>query len=493
MNPNELKGILPKGYEVYEGSAQRERDSTFALVRDPTGEKLLLILGSKEEGFQGKEGPAKGLLCPLNLENARSLIKIFPWLRPTTAGTRPAFGFGDRIGLATPGHVRAVRGRDIVPVFAQQSIREMKRTGRTPQEVMAAAVWGVFEEGYKDGFVADADHLKTIEDVKDAAQAGFTMFTCDPSDYVNGRATSLQSGDLRREFEALEEADKLLRRYAGQEFKITDPEIGYSSCLTFSKEGLMKAAVKYYRAIKHAAEMFHTIRARVKGEFDYEVSIDETEDPTTPLEHIFIANELNQLGVKFTSLALRFVGDFQKGVDYIGNINELEEQIKAHAAIARTLGPYKLSLHSGSDKFSVYPLIRKYTGSLYHIKTSGTSYLEAMRLIAMVNPKLYRRIHGFALTRFAEDRRSYHVTMNLSAVPNIDDIPDDSLPELLNQGGTRQLLHITYGSVLTWRDGKGDYLFKEELMRTLREHEKEYYELLERHFAKHLDLLNNRL
>jgi hypothetical protein len=484
-----FKEILPKGYRVYERSVQEEGDSILALVRNLTGEKLLFVSGSKKEEFQGEEGSANSLFCPLNLENARSLMRILPWLSPTTAGARPTFGFGDRIGLATPGHVRAIRGRDIIPVFAQQSIREMKRTERTPQEVMAAAIWGVFEEGYKDGFVADADHLKTIKDAEDAALVGFTMFTCDPSDYVNDCARTLQGSDLRKEFKALEESDELLKRYEGQKFKITDPETNYTLRLTFSKESLIKSAVKYYRAIKYAAEMFHAIRARVKKEFDYEVSVDETDDPTTPLEHIFIANELNRLGIKFTGLALRFVGEFQKGIDYIGNINELEEQIKAHAAIARALGPYKLSLHSGSDKFSIYPLIRKYAGELYHIKTAGTSYLEALRLVSVVNPELFRRIYYFALSRFAKDKQSYHVTTDLSAIPDINKLPNSRLPQLLEQDASRQLLHVTYGSVLTWKGAKGDYLFKNELVETLSKHEEEYYELLKKHFIKHLDLL----
>src|SRR5687767_12374044 len=82
---------------------------------------------------------------------------------PTPLGLQPSFGFGDRIGLATPGHVEAMKraGKGIAPIFVQQSIREMTRTNRTPQQVMADALQGVEESGYKGVHGADADHLKT--------------------------------------------------------------------------------------------------------------------------------------------------------------------------------------------------------------------------------------------------------------------------------------------------------------------------------------------
>jgi hypothetical protein len=97
---------------------------------------------------------------------------------------------GDRIGIATPGHVRAVsgfRGR-ISPIFAQQSIREMKRTGRTPQQVMDDVTWGVFEAGWQDGMGADADHLKTTDDIDACLEAGYTFFTIDPGEHVDNQA-----------------------------------------------------------------------------------------------------------------------------------------------------------------------------------------------------------------------------------------------------------------------------------------------------------------
>src|SRR5215468_9887005 len=100
----------------------------------------------------------------------------------TVLGLQPSFGFGDRIGLATPGHIESMKraGAGFAPIFAQQSIREMNRTGRTPREVVGAAVHGMEQCGWTAPNGADADHLKTNADVDITAAEGFTFFTIDP-------------------------------------------------------------------------------------------------------------------------------------------------------------------------------------------------------------------------------------------------------------------------------------------------------------------------
>src|SRR5256885_8840870 len=105
---------------------------------------------------------------------------------PVPLGLAPSFGFGDRLGVATPGHVAALRaaGGSILPIFAQQSIREMTRTNRTPQQVMHDALEGARCAGFSGIQGADADHLKTNDDVERTAEAGFTFFTIDPSGHV---------------------------------------------------------------------------------------------------------------------------------------------------------------------------------------------------------------------------------------------------------------------------------------------------------------------
>src|SRR5713101_5388545 len=112
--------------------------------------------------------------------------------KPTLLGLAPSFGFGDRLGLATPGHIDACRKGTLAPIFAQQSVREMTRTQRTPQEVVAAAQHGIQQADWTGIWGADADHLKTEDDVGRLAVAGFTFFTIDPSAYVQNQADELE-------------------------------------------------------------------------------------------------------------------------------------------------------------------------------------------------------------------------------------------------------------------------------------------------------------
>src|SRR5262249_29273027 len=111
--------------------------------------------------------------------NLNCLRRALPWLSPSIVGPRTSAGLGDRIGLATPGHIQALRQLrgNVAPVFAQQSIREMERTGRSPQQVIDEATWGVLVEGWRDGFGADGDHLKTLSDIDSCVDAGYTWYT----------------------------------------------------------------------------------------------------------------------------------------------------------------------------------------------------------------------------------------------------------------------------------------------------------------------------
>src|SRR6266508_1726359 len=384
----------------------------------------------------------------------------------TPLSLTPSFGFGDRLGLATPGHIAAVRGTKFAPIFAQQSVRENARTGRTPQQVMDDAKRAVEAAYWDSPWGADADHLKTLEDIPPFVEAGYTFFTVDPGEHVDNAADVDPADVLKQKIVDLnwdELSDLYLHQNAGLAWG------------RFEAESLMRATVKYGRAIQHAAVMFNRL-CLMKDEFDFEVSVDETDSPTTPLEHFFIANELTRLGVRFTSLAPRFIGEFEKGVDYIGDLNALDIELEKHAAVTRHFGTYKLSLHSGSDKFSVYPLVAKHWGERIHVKTAGTSYLEALRVLATHEPDLFLKIYLLGRACYEEDRRTYHVSAELTRLPKTSD-----LSSLLNDFHAREVLHVTFGSAI----GK----FGVELRAAMIKHEDVYFEGLRTHFEKHLSLL----
>jgi hypothetical protein len=245
--------------------------------------------------------------------------------------------------------------------------------------------------------------------------------------------------------------------------------------------------------VAHVAEMYrHLMKATGGWNCELEVSVDETELPTSHAEHVYIAKELRRLGVHWVSLAPRYVGRFEKGVDYIspaGKIGEteaFEADFAVHAAIARVLGPYKLSLHSGSDKFSVYPLAMKQTYGLIHLKTAGTSYLEALHTLAQVDPAFFRALYAFARERYDTDKASYHVSAQLARAPKPEDVSDADLPALLDQFDAREIIHVTFGSVLTWRNADKSLRFRDRLMGFLRDNPEAYAANLEAHFIKHL-------
>ena len=118
--------------------------------------------------------------------------------------------------------------------------------------------------------------------------------------------------------------------------------------------------------------------------------------------------------------------------------------------------PDKLSIHSGSDKFSTFTLIGKYTNGNFHVKTAGTNWLEAMRAVAASDPALYRSIHKYALTMFDEAKKFYHVTTDLNKIPDVDTLKDEELVDLFTQNDARQLIHITYGFILNVKDDDGN-------------------------------------
>ena len=474
-----------EGLNIDQKSLVAYQDCYYALADLSTEPTLAVSEPITDRRWQGKfipRGDTHLVLAELNQANAYLLQEKLPWLQPKLLGLNTSAGLGDRLGLATPGHVRAIRECEgkIAPIFPQQSMREMARTGRTPREVMADALWGVFSENWRGGFGADADHLKTKEDIATCFEAGFTFYTIDPGDVVDNRAENADLASLQTLSARLPEhmqmgATGLLSRKFDFE----------SLHIQFDEYTLLKAMVKYGKAIDHVHTLFEYLKSLADGKpFELEVSVDETEQPTSFAEHVYIASELNRLGVKWVSLAPRFVGRFEKGIDYIGDLNELKTDLNGHAAIARHLGPYKLSLHSGSDKFSVYPLVMQATRGLVHLKTAGTSYLEALHTIAMLNTQLMEEIYRFARTRFHEDQASYHLTTNFEAAPMPDKVKD--WPVLLDQKDARQILHVTFGSVMMHKDESDVYLLRQKVIKILKSHSDEYAENLRIHIIKHL-------
>jgi hypothetical protein len=127
------------------------------------------------------------------------------------------------------------------------------------------------------------------------------------------------------------------------------------------------------------------------------------------------------------------------------------------------------------------------------VKTAGTNYLEALRVICRVEPALFRRICAHARLRFPDATKFYHVTTDLAKIPDADSLPDAELERMLNEQDARQLLHITFGFVLTDKDTAGNYVFRDRLYAIWDAHEEDYANILIQHIGKHIKLLKERL
>jgi hypothetical protein len=472
---------------LFSKSLAKKNGVQYGLARTAQGTRLA-VLGEQAglNSFEGERSEVDGqrlLLAATTPHNANVLRQQLPWLKPQLLGLATSAGMGDRLGLGTPGHVQAVQavGGKIAPIFAQQSIREMTRTARTPQQVMDDATWGTFQEGWRSGVGADADHQKTTADLDSCIATGFTFFTIDPGEYVNNAAETASLAELRTMADALPQDVQLnASGLLGKSFDIE------GQAIVFDEATLLKAGVKYGRAAANVAMMYAHLVAKAGENFELEVSVDETELPTSHAEHLYIASELKRLGVKWVSLAPRYIGRFEKGVDYIGDLAAFEADFAVHAAIARQMGPYKLSLHSGSDKFSIYPIATRQTRGLVHLKTAGTSYLEALRTLATLDTSFFRSIYVFARERYEKDRASYHVSAELERAPSPQSLGDADLPMLLEQFDAREILHVTFGSVLTERNDSGQFKFYDAFMQLLRDNGDAYAATLKTHFVKHL-------
>lgn len=488
-----LRQTAEKFDGVYPQSLYCMDHAVFYLTKQADGQGKKMIIVEQQpssifDRFQGEKiAPVVGKrvkLAPLSHENALALRECFPFTAPVAFGKDGmSIGLGDRLGVASPGHIRLLAGRKVRPVLAQQSIRELNLTNRTYEDVLDAASWAVFQEGYELGFGADGDHLKNEAEVKMALDLGFSMITLDCSEQIDNQVLDKTDDEVAAAFSRLPEEDqRRIQPYLDQTFVVGTTKIN------FTAQHLQRVMLIYGQALHFIRRVYFDLIQKIDRPIDFEVSIDETLTPTLPQDHYFIAAELAKQKVDLSSMAPRFCGEFQKGIDYIGDIEQFEAEFKIHAAIADQFG-YRLSIHSGSDKFKTFPIIGKYTEGRVHVKTAGTNWLEALKVIAAVDPALFRKIQTFALAHFTEATQYYHVTTDLTKIPDINQLSDAELPTLLEQNDARQVLHITYGLILNAKDVAGQPLFHDEFFQDLADHETLYYEKLGEHIGRHLDLL----
>jgi hypothetical protein len=358
---------------------------------------------------------------------------------------------------------------------------------------MQAAQKALAALGWKGPWGADADHHKTEADVKKTAAVGFTFFTIDPSAFVGNDADRMTEIELaaavqQQYNDGVWDSPSWEQHYLGNSFDIS------TFALRFTREQLHRAAIKYARAVHHTSKVSAAIKEACAGRaFEIEVSVDETDSVTSPLDHLFVGLELKRRQVpNVVSLAPRFIGEFEKGIDYRGDFKKFEQQLTEHLAVAKFCGPYKISIHSGSDKFSIYPIIGRVCGNLLHLKTAGTSYLEALRVVSRKAPEVFADLCAFSRSRFDADRKSYHISTTQVEIDALRPFSRGAADEALylDERVGRQLLHVTFGSVLTLGVDSRGRAFKQSILEVLEKNPDLHLEFLEAHFDRHLGMLN---
>src|SRR5688572_5739193 len=285
-------------------------------------------------------------------------------------------GVGDRFARQAKAQLQAfiqlaADGVDAVPVW-NKSNREHTFIGSEPQSVRDAAAAAVSALGWKNHWHVDADHIRL--DTVDRFIESSDFFTIDVADDIG------HPGDAK-------DIEKFTLRHP--ELIGTHNIAGVSAPFVLNESEVQRIATKYLRAAKSAGEIYkHIGHHKAKRLFIPEVSMDETDSPQTPPELLVILALLADFGVKAQTIAPKFTGRFNKGVDYVGDLAQFEREFNDDlAVIAHAVALYslpknlKLSVHSGSDKFSLYPIIRaalKSTGAGVHLKTAGTTWLEEL-------------------------------------------------------------------------------------------------------------------
>ncbi|HOM62447.1 MAG TPA: tagaturonate epimerase family protein [Dysgonamonadaceae bacterium] len=369
-----------------------------------------------------------------------------------------SLGVGDRFSHEGKAQLKAIMkaneaGLEIVPVW-NKSNREHTYVHSTPVDTRKEADEAVKALGYKGQYLVDADHIN-LNTVAPFVQVS-DFFTLDVAAYIGKESP-------KTEIEAFLSS---CQKYIG---RLSIP--GMAEPLDITRELIEEIAGKFLAATQQASGIYNYLRKeKGEGNFITEVSMDEVETPQTPIELLFILKMLADKGVPAQTIAPKFTGRFNKGVDYVGNLDqfakEFEEDVLVIDYAVKEFGlpkELKLSVHSGSDKFSIYPImakiIKKYDKGL-HLKTAGTTWLEEVIGLAIAGDDgldAAKKIYADSHDRKEELCAPYADVINIDAskLPSIDEVKEWSGEKFANtlrhipghpdyNPNFRQLIHVAY-------------------------------------------------
>ena len=370
---------------------------------------------------------------------------------------RLSFGVGDRFAHEAEAQLAAFEklaaaGVVVAPVW-NKSNREHSFIGSTPASVRDAAARAVAARNWPHPWFVDADHIR-LETV-DRFLAASDFFTIDVADSIGGQADAAAVAAFSARH---------------PEFSVPLAIPGIAEPIRLTGEALAAIVRKYQPACREAGAIWRHIQAARGDDVVIEVSMDETDAPQTPPELLVILALLAGERVPLQTIAPKFTGRFNKGVDYVGDLAQFEREFREDVAVcsfaARQYGlpaTLKLSVHSGSDKFSLYPVIRRTlasTGAGIHLKTAGTTWLEELIGLAEAGGDglaLAQEIYAYARDHVDEFCAPYAAVIDIDRrrLPPASEVKGWSGPRLAAairhlptcpefNADMRQLLHVSF-------------------------------------------------
>lgn len=356
-----------------------------------TEEGKRLVFASKEESQLSKmfvaeknveENGVNVAVMQLNPNNAAVVRRFVKWASPSACGTKgTSVGFSDWVGAADAFVAELFAKRQLKPVLVDYTAENSTVLKRNFLEAVDTATWGILENGYKEGYGANAAGLKAEEDIVKALLYGYSMVGFDCSDKIDLSLEKTSDEEIEKRYNGLNDAfrEALAASYLNAEFKVG------AKTVQFTEAELRRIVLEYGEAIMHVQFIYNSYLKNTPWDIDFELSLSKPGKMLTPQEHYLIANELQRNNIKLASICL----------DGLMETEALHEDLQVHCEIADTFG-YRLSFCNADLAQVDFAAAIKFLKGKVHFKLTNVLWLAALQLVAEKNAELMGKIAAAA-------------------------------------------------------------------------------------------------
>lgn len=465
-----------KYIEIYPASLRSSSKGGIFVAGCYRRRSVLFILGKASlrvmEQYQGKVISRHSDFvikkCRITRSVARQLRSDFPFCAPSVkTDENISIAFGDVLGMGAKAQILAFSGKSDL-TFSRQCLHQLRKLEFLPEDALDSITWSVFQEGYENGYSAEACQLVNSRDIGVMVDAGFTRLSIEPaeSDLFAFREESKRNLleqmfdlpwiKLRDKFELM------FNRYKERRIDVGVPDLSLSEenqepLVIFPSEKEVLAAIRMFtRTLAQIVEMEKVLTMKkCREDVILEVSFAGTRETLTPFEHYFLMTELMRHDIH---------------PDYLAPGQVTRE----HKLVARHVGQYGLTAPAGY----IENVQRESSYLKQHVIYPDISYITALKCILLNKPDLFRKIWKTARNHFEEIRKESQTGVKIQNIPSADEYDDRSLPELLHNKHTEEFLKVTMGIIMTARDKNGHRHLRQQLFDFLHRYETTYTEAL---------------